>query len=77
EERLVRPGDDVCAFGIFDRRTGTLTGRRVLGVERIDIFVGGPRQVEARLMRRAWLGMAGMAFLVLLSHGLIAGLIFL
>ncbi|MEM1182888.1 MAG: hypothetical protein AAGM22_31380 [Acidobacteriota bacterium] len=77
DERLLKAGQDVCAFGVFDRRTGTLTGRRVLGVERIDVMVGGPRRVAARLMRKTWLGLAAMAILFVLSHGLVGAVVFL
>ncbi|MEM6796805.1 MAG: hypothetical protein AAF725_22725 [Acidobacteriota bacterium] len=77
EERLLRPGQEVCAFGVFDRRDGALTGRRMLGVERIEILPGGPRTVAMRLMRKTWLGLAAMSFLFLLSHGLIGAVIFL
>ena len=77
EERLLQPGQQICAIGIFDRRTVTLKGRRVLGVERIQIMPGGPRRAAARMMRRTILGLVAMTVLFLLSHGLIGALVFL
>ena len=77
EERLLRSGQEICAIGIFDRRALTLKGRRVLGVERIQIMPGGPRRAAARMMRKTILGLAAMTVLFLLSHGLIGAVIFL
>ena len=77
EERLLRPGQEVCAFGIFDRDSTTLRGRQFLGVERVQVMLGGPRRVAARLMRRTLLGLVAMTLLFLLSHGLIGAVIFL
>ncbi|MEM1205407.1 MAG: hypothetical protein AAGN66_19415 [Acidobacteriota bacterium] len=76
EERLLQPGQEVCAFGVFDRRTETLKGRRVLGVERIQVLPGGPRRVAARIMRKTLLGLLAMTLLFLLSHGLVGWVIF-
>ena len=77
EERRLRPGQEVCAFGIFDRQASTLRGRRVLGVERVQVELGGPRRVAARMMRKTLLGLVAMTLLFLLSHGLIGAVIFL
>lgn len=76
EERVLQPGQEVCVFGIFDRGASTLRGRRVLGVERIQVMRGGPRQVVARLMRKTLLSLLAMFLLALLSHGLIAAVVF-
>ncbi|MEO1084381.1 MAG: hypothetical protein AAFY88_09070, partial [Acidobacteriota bacterium] len=75
EERVLSPGQEVCAFGVLDRRAGTLTGRRVLGVERIDVLTGDPHQVADRIMRKARRGLMAMGILFVLSHGLVGGLI--
>lgn len=77
EERLLKPGQEVCALGIFNSRTNTLNGRRILGVDRVQVFLGGPRRVAVRFMRKTLLGLAAMTFLFLLSHGLVGALLFL
>ncbi|MCG8454959.1 MAG: hypothetical protein MI919_01665 [Holophagales bacterium] len=75
EERSLSPGEEICAIGIYDSRRNALRGHLVLGVERVRVFLGPPRKVLARLRRKAWLGLAAMTFLFLLSHGLIFGVI--
>ena len=77
EERLLRPGQEVCAFGVFDRHAATLRGRRTLGVERVQVMPGGPRRVSIQLMRKTLFGLLAMTMLFLLSHGLIGAVIFL
>ncbi|MEM9558568.1 MAG: hypothetical protein AAGC60_30225 [Acidobacteriota bacterium] len=76
EERILRPGDEVCALGVFDREANALRGRSSLGVARIQILPGSPGRVLARLRRRTWVGLAAMTALFLASHGLIAAVLF-
>lgn len=76
EEKILRPGQEVCFLGVFDRTTQSLRGENVLGVERVRVFPGSPKKVIAHFRRKNWIGLAAMAILFLASHGLVGALLF-
>lgn len=74
EERVLRPGQEVCLLGTWDRH-GSLGGLDILGVSRVRVFPGSPRRVIARFRAKVWLGLLAMTLLLLASHGAVYGLL--
>ena len=76
DERVLAPGQPICALGVYDADEGVLEGESVLGVSRVRILPGSPRRAIARIRRKTWLGLLALGALFVLSHGLIGGVVF-